>query len=200
MNEPQTQDRIPVGEIKASGTTWEVSFNSRTHQFWAKSPGFHDVNGRDWEAVEIQVRTRVGKARVKVSVPYVIVVWVTDGDGRRPELVPGTATGIHAGSGKVLATQGGKSRSLEISAYGRDGYMTPFAEGERERFLDLLARRRALDEMIKAYEDDHKWDGRNLRTRVEKEVERVRVAMAAETAIETAAEEPGHGYQEAGDL
>jgi hypothetical protein len=192
----QGEARVPVGEIAASGTTWEVSFHSRMHQFWAKSPGFTDVNGRTWDEVELKVKRIVGKARVKVSVPYVIAVWVNEGDGRSAMLVPGTATGIHGGSGKVLATQGGKSRSLEITSYGRDGYMTPFTEGERERFLDLLARRRSIDEMIKAYEDDHKWEGRNLRAAVEKEVEQARMAMMAEAD----ADEPGHGYQEAGDL
>jgi hypothetical protein len=196
MSEEQDSARVKVGEIAASGTTWEVSFHSRTHKFWAKSPGFTDISARTWEDLEAQVKKRVAKARVKISVPYVIAVWVNEGDGRRPELAPGTATGIHGGSGKVLATQGGKSRSLEITAYGRDGYMTPFTEGERERFLDLLARRRSIDEMIKAYEDDHKWEGRNLRAAVEKEVEQARVAMMAEAD----ADEPGHGYQEAGDL
>jgi hypothetical protein len=194
MNEQQDDGRVVVGEIKASGSAWEVSFHTRTHQFWAKSPGFTDISSRTWEDLEAQVKKRVAKARVKISVPYVIAVWVREGDGKAPTLVPGTATGIHGGSGKVLATQGGKSRSLEITSYGRDGYMTPFTEGEAERYLDLLARRRSLEEMIKAYEDDHKWDGRNLRAKVEKEVEEARVAMMAES------EEPGHGYQEAGDL
>jgi hypothetical protein len=207
MNEQQNEDkavrphrdldRVPVGEIKASGTTWEVSFHSRTHQFWASSPGFTDINGRDWEAVEIQVKKRVAKARVKVSVPYVIAVWVHEGDGKAPTLVSGIATGIHGGNGKVLAAQGGRNRSLEITAYGRDGYMTPFAEGEQERFLDLLKRRKQLDDMIKTIEEEHKWDGRNLRAAVEKEVEQARIAMMADGEDD---DEPGHGYQEAGDL
>jgi hypothetical protein len=196
MNEEQDSARVAVGEIKASGTTWEVSFHSRTHRFWAGSPGFADVNGRAWDDVEAQVRVHVGKARVKVSVPYVIAVWALGPDGKAPALVPGTATGIHGGNGKVLATQGGRSRSLEITAYGRDGYMTPFTEGEQERFLDLLKRRRQLDDMIKTIEEEHKFDGRNLRAKVEQEVEQARVAMMAEAD----ADEPGHGYQEAGDL
>jgi hypothetical protein len=206
MNEEQQEvrvvhpdlDRIPVGEIKASGTTWEVSFHSRTHQFWARSPGFHDINGRTWGDVEAQVKKRVAKARVKVSIPYVIAVWVHEGAGKAPTLVPGTATGIHGGNGKVLATQGGRNRSLEITAYGRDGYMTPFTEGEQERFLDLLKRRKQLDDMIKAIEEEHKWGGRNLRAAVEKEVEEARIAMMAEGDGDD--EEPGHGYREAGGL
>jgi hypothetical protein len=198
MNEKRDVDRVPVGEIKAGGTTWEVSFHSRTHQFWAKSPGFTDVSGRDWEAVDTQVRARVGKARVRVSVPYVVVWDLDEGGHLEPTLAEGTATGVHAGSGKVTATQGGKNRSLEITGYGRDGYMTPFTEGERERYLELLVRRRSLEEMIKACEDDHRWDGRGLRAKVEKEVERARVTMAGDA--ETAAEEPGHGHWEAGDL
>lgn len=196
MNEQQDIARVTVGEIKASGTTWEVSFHTRTHQFWAKSPGFTDVSGRTWEDVETQVRVRVGKARVKVSVAYVIAVWVLGPDGKAPTLVSGTATGIHGGSGKVIATQSGRSRSLEITSYGRDGYMSPFTEGEQERYLDLLKRRRQLDDMIKMIEEEHKFDGRNLRAKVEQEVEAARVAMMAGAD----ADEPGHGYWEAGDL
>lgn len=196
MNEQQDVGRVVVGEIRASGSAWEVSFHTRTHQFWARSPGFTDISGRTWEDVEAQVKKRVAKARVKVSVPYVIAVWVHEGDVKAPTLVPGTATGIHGGSGKVLASQGGRNRSLEITAYGRDGYMTPFTEGEQERFLDLLKRRKQLDDMIKTIEEEHKWDGRNLRAKVEKEVEEARVAMMAQAE----SEEPGHGYWEAGDL
>jgi|HubBroStandDraft_2_1064218.scaffolds.fasta_scaffold86732_2 hypothetical protein len=196
MNEKQDLDRIPVGEIKTSGSVWEVSFHSRTHQFWAKSPGFHEINSRTWEDLEAQVKKRVAKARVKVSIPYVIAVWVREGDIKAPTLVSGTATGIHGGTGKILATQGGRNRSLEAVAYGRDGYMTPFTEGEQERFLDLLKRRRQLDEMIKAIEEEHKWDGRNLRAAVEKEVEEARIATMAEGDDG----EPGHDCQEAGDL
>lgn len=200
MSEEREMTRLVVGEIKSGGTTWEVAFQVNTHNFWATSPGFHDVQGRTWDEVDAEVRKRVGKAKARVSVPYVALVWVSGPEGKTPTLVPGTATGIHNGNGKVLATQGGRARTIDLNSWGSaDGYMTPFSDADRIYYLGLLADRASLGARIKRIEDEHKFDGRNLRAKVEKEVEAARVAMAeAEAASD--AEEPGHGYWEAGDL
>lgn len=196
MNERQDDGMVTVGEIKAGGTTWEVFFNTGTHQFRATSPGLGAVSGRDWGGLEGQAQACAATSRVKVSVPYVAVAWVAGDGGEVPTLVPGIATGIHGGSGKVLAVQDGRARSLDIVSWGGDGYMTPFAEGEADRYLGLLARRRALDEMIRGCEEAHRWNGGNLRREVERQVEEARVAAMAETQDE----EPGHGYWDKGDL
>lgn len=196
MNEEQDETRVIVGEIRLGGTTWEVAFQRNTHSFWAKSPGFPDVSGRTWDDVEAAAEKAVGRSKAKVSVPYVVVAWgIGDSDKVTPFLVPGTATGISHSSGKVLATQGGRLRSLDLAPWGApDGYMTPFTPGEQERYLDLIARRRVLDDMIKAIEDEHRFEGRKLRWKVEHAVEQARVAAISEAG------EPGPGYWEAGDL
>src|SRR5271154_6342038 len=99
MSEMQELDPIKTGAV-----TWTVQV-SRSGRFYADAPGFTQVSGDSLAGVEAQAKVKASQARVKVSVPYVRF-------GRTPDgyrAVHGEATGIHAGNGKVLAREYGKS-------------------------------------------------------------------------------------------
>jgi hypothetical protein len=130
---------VPVGEITTAGVTWAVTFDASRHTFAATADGFNEQHGRTWDGLEAQCKTRTSQARVKVRVPFAVV------GGRRAYgkdgaqwveryLRQGMATGIHASSGKVLASIEGKNDQL--SQYSRDYFRVPDEETEN-RLVEL---------------------------------------------------------------
>lgn len=178
----------PVGTFKTGNTAWTVYVQN--HSFKAVAPGFTEVWGDSWDEMEGRAKVAASKAKVKVAVPYVLVSWTGSGENRKPVFVHRTATGLHAGSGNVLYTDGSGS-GQETYSIGRRGFLRPFEHDDAARYLDLLAQRTALENQMSELEHKYRFESGGLKSAVEQAINDEHARRAGQDAEGARPEELG---------
>jgi hypothetical protein len=123
-----------LNPIKTGQITWEVTVTG-TGYFTAVAPGMPDMNSRSYDDLEQRCKEKAAKARVRVSVPYVRFTTV-NGVARA---IHGTATGIHAGNGKVLTREPSGTDQVHGS-----GYYPPMEAADEARVIEIMNAETAL--------------------------------------------------------
>lgn len=157
-----------VGTFKTGNITWKVYV--KHHGFAAVAPGFADVYGDSWDEMESRAKVAASKAKVKVDVPYVVQSWAGNAHTGRAVLDKRTATGLHAGSGNVLYKDDRGGSGQETSGYGRSGFLKPFSREDESAYLDLVTKRRDLDNQIAELERKYRFPSGGLKTAVEQAI------------------------------
>lgn len=137
-----------VGTFKTGNTTWTVRVAH--HIFYASAPGFADVHGETWDAMENNAKVQASKAKIRVAVPYVIMRWVKG----KPAFTRRVATGLHSANGNVLYTDGG-SPGQET---GYESKYRPFSPEDEAAYLDLVQRSHDIGSQIREFDKKYAFD------------------------------------------
>ena len=155
----------PIGTFKTGNTTWTVRVYGKS--FHAVAPGFPEVYGDSWDAMENHAKVLASKAKVKVTVPYVQLDHGVSG----LRLEKRTATGINAGTGNVTyRDERGSAGQETYISYNRSGYLKPLSAADADRYLALTEQRNKLNAEIVAIEARYRFSG-GLKAEVERAID-----------------------------
>ena len=148
---PIRDGEYPVNGITAGGEKWEA-FGNSYGGFRAEHPKFGVVHADSYSDLEDRARKATSVSRVKVSVPIARIEKTRDGH----RIVYATATGIHGGSGNVLALENGKAVQLTHSSHD---YFMPPSEEDARKMAELLDARDKADLAWRALRNKYKFAG-----------------------------------------
>lgn len=138
-----------IGEFKTGNVTWTARVDA--HLFYASAPGFADVHGETWDAMETSAKAQAAKAKIRVAVPYVMMRW---NRWHKPEFTRRTATGLHSSNGNVLYTDG-HSTGQET---GTETRRRPFSPEDETAYLELVTRHREIGLQIRDLEQKYAFE------------------------------------------
>jgi hypothetical protein len=143
--------RWPAGTIEVRGTKIPVFVDGTDSPTWYATVGDKEVTGNSKENLRTRAMTETKKAAAKVSVPFTAIRYPwRDKDG---QAVPGEATGIHAGTGKVLIhwPRSGKREQTDGGRYQNEMYFRPLSDEEAAEVIRLHEARREAQEAFAEY-------------------------------------------------
>jgi hypothetical protein len=150
------EQRWPAGHIEVRGTKVPVFVDGTEHGSWYCTIGSTELTGPTKEALRTRAMTATKKAAAKVSIPFTAISYPYRGrDGR---VVPGEATGIHAGTGKILIhwPRSGRREQTDGGRYQNETYFRPLDDEEAAMIIRLHEARRKAQEDFETYIADRK--------------------------------------------
>lgn len=136
-----------VGKFRTGQTEWTVTVD---HQiFYGNAPGMPTVHGESWEVMENNAKVQASKAKIRVSIPYVIMGW----DRGKPVVRHRTATGLHSANGNVLYTDAAGSGQET----GYEEKLMPLSPEHEKEYLALAAQVRELESRLREIQAEYKF-------------------------------------------
>src|ERR1700749_1504406 len=148
----------PAGTVTVKGIDFPVTVDD--DGTWTASVANVPVTADTKAQLKERIRPRLRHVQTRVSIPFLLALRTED--QQMTGAVRCTATGIHSGTGRVLATRDDTGEQVQLEATGSHRYLSGAADpGEWARLVrEYLAASRA----IYAYEQAHQIDVRKAGT------------------------------------
>ena len=174
-----------AGELTKGGVTWQVEIDTRSHLFEATAPGFRTMHGHSWAELENVVKVTVSKARTQVAVPFAYLKGTlkeASGGQQYYEYAvrTGTATGIHAGTGKVLYTGSDGNKGQQLNAYSQNEFRVPPDAQAAAGLADMATAISRMEAELSALRAGLAFSHGTLKGEVEHAIKEARVREAKE--------------------
>jgi hypothetical protein len=145
-------------EMTKNGITVEITVNTTSGKFIAVVGDDH-LAADTWAGMEKAVDTATKKISKSVNVPFTSVTFNTYSETVKVEVKHGTATGLHSGTGNVLAKWDDTGEKFQLVRWNDAGdRFRPLSQDEATEYTRLFLESREASQILSDWKKIHTID------------------------------------------